>query len=224
MSRIALHSVMVALACLGACEQSAPSPSPAASPGSEPAPATPAAPAPEVGQVEWPPTDKLDQATLRALPQAGQAAVGASAVPVLVPRRPELLAGAVIVAKEHWTSFWGRTPAITVTVMATRMARRYDHIPPTRAPRRVRGAPALITQNEGIWSATWTELGVTYTLDLECASPRDAACASDAELLAIAEDLAYVGGAGAGARAQDEPAPAPATPAPAPAPAPGGAP
>lgn len=214
MSRLALHAATAALASLCACEQPAPPPSSSPLfPGPDPAAAAPpAAPAREVGVIEWPPPDAIDQATLAALPPAARAAVPASAVPVLVPRRPELLDGAVIVARPQWTSFSARAPDLTVTVMGTPLARRYQHIPPLRGPRVVRGARALITQNEGIWSATWAERGVTYTLDLECASPGDAACASDAELLEIADDLAYVGGTGAPPPDDSGGAPAPGGP------------
>jgi hypothetical protein len=191
-------AALIALAALAVgCEQAPPTPG---IPAEEPAPgAAPVQVAPaEISEIIWPPVERVDRKALEALPDEAQAAVRASHVPVLVPPRPALLAAPTIVAREHWTSFSARTPEITVFVMATRIARRYAHIPPTRGPRSVRGLPAFVTQNEGIWSATWMENGVSYTLDLECASPEDAACATDALLLEIAGELAYVGGAGAG--------------------------
>jgi hypothetical protein len=192
MARFVLPLAVLSLMAFPACDAQTTS-----SPSSGPPGPAPASPVPEIAGVRWPPLQQLDRAALASLPPPVAARVRGSPVPVLVPRRPELLAAPVIVTKEHWTSFWARTPEITVSIHATRLAQRYDHIPPFRSKRRVRGAPALITQNEGIWSAAWSENGVTYTLDLECASPDAAPCASDALLLEIAEELVYVGGAGA---------------------------
>jgi hypothetical protein len=178
-----------------ACEQAPPEPGTASS---EPPQAAPAQGRIELAEVIWPPAAQLDRSALTSLPAQARSAVDASQIPVLVPRRAALLTAPTIIARENWTSFSARTPEITVSLRATRLARRYDHIPPARGPRTVRGLPAFVTQNEGIWSATWMENGVSYSLDLECASPSDAACASDALLLEIAGELAYVGGAGAG--------------------------
>lgn len=200
MNRIAKGAALVALAAIAsACEQTPPTPDRPPSAGLD----TPAEAAPvEIGRVVWPPDEQIDRAALAALPPPAAAAVRISEVPVLVPPRPALLAAATIIAKPNWTTFSAGAEGITVSVMATRLAHRYDHIPPARGTSTVRGQPAFVTQNEGIWSVTWMENGVSYTVDLECASHEDAACASEAAVLELAGALAYVGGAGAGGGAR----------------------
>ncbi|XXX74373.1 hypothetical protein WMF30_42680 [Sorangium sp. So ce134] len=182
-------------AAVAACDQAAPS----SEAPRDPAAAQPlvATVTPAVAAVTWPPAASIDRGALAALPETAAHAARISQVPVLVPSRRELLAAPVIVAKEHWTSFWATAESITVSLTMTRIARRYPSIPPIRSADAVRGAPALITANEGIWTASWLENGVTYALDVECASPEAPACASDALLRELASELVYVGGVGA---------------------------
>jgi hypothetical protein len=67
------------------------------------------------------------------------------------------------------------------------------------AKQRLRGTHGWVTQNEGVWSATWEEHGVTYVAEFLCDDPSEARCATADALLAEIESLAYVGGQG-GAR------------------------
>ncbi|WP_437776718.1 hypothetical protein [Sorangium sp. So ce1097] len=181
-------------AAFAACDQAAP---PSEAP-LDPAAAQPlVTTAPVIAAVIWPPAASVDRSALAALPKTAARAARRSQVPVLVPSRRELLAAPVLVAKEHWTSFWAKTESISVSLTMTRLARRYPGIPRFQGTHAVRGAPALITANEGIWTASWIENGVTYALDVECASPEAPACASDALLRELASELVYVGGVGA---------------------------
>ncbi|WP_437925002.1 hypothetical protein WMF37_39145 [Sorangium sp. So ce291] len=155
-----------------------------------------AAVAPVLTTVTWPPAASIDRSALAALPKTAFHAARTSQVPVLVPSRRELLTAPVIVAKEHWTSFWAKTETLTVSLTMTRLSRKYPSIPPVRGARSVRGKPAFITANEGIWTASWIENGVSYALDVECAAPESPACASDELVRELAAELVYVGGTG----------------------------
>lgn len=202
MRSIAGAALFIVPLVLAACEQSTP---PADVPRDRGAAEEHVSEAPlEISAVSWPADAMIDRAALAALPDKTVRMARTSRVPVLVPRRRELLAAPVIVVKEHWTSVWARTKELTVSLTMTRLARKYETIQPIRGPHDVRGKPAFITSNEGIWSASWIENGVSYTLDVECASPDAPACASDALLRELASELVYVGGAGAGA-ANDKP-------------------
>lgn len=164
--------------------------------------------------VVWPSADTIDPATLGRLPRRATESIATSTLPVLVPRAAPahleppmvdaLLSSAVVIAKPHWYSVAlhrradvPAPDAITVTLGAIRLARRHPHIEPTTLPRTLRGTPALVTQNEGIWSATWFENGISYTAEIECGDPGSAACADDRLITALVEDLVYVGGQGA---------------------------
>jgi hypothetical protein len=193
-ARVAASSIL--LATLSACDQPTSRPEPAESGSEAAALRRPGAPA-VVAEVAWPAPARLDRTALRALPKTAARAVQASSVPVLVPPRRELLGAPVIVTRDRWTSFWARTPEITVSISMSRSFRQVEGIGPVTGPHKVRGLPAFVTTTEGIWSAAWMEHGVSYALDLECASPEAAACASDALLLELVNGLVYVGGAGA---------------------------
>ncbi|MGK3986146.1 hypothetical protein WME99_24085 [Sorangium sp. So ce136] len=188
-------AVLVILsAALAACEQTAP---PSETPRDQAAALSAAAAvAPVLTTVTWPPAASIDRSALAALPKTAFHAARTSQVPVLVPSRRELLTAPVIVAKEHWTSFWAKTETLAVSLTMTRLSRKYPSIPPLRGAHSVRGKPAFITANEGIWTASWIENGVSYALDVECAAPESPACASDALVRELAADLVYVGGTG----------------------------
>ncbi len=145
----------------------------------------------------WP--TSIDQAALSALDPESRAAVARAPVPVLVPKRPELLAVGKVMAEEHWFAFHASKDGVTVHVQGTRITHKYDDVPPAKGKDVLRGVPAFVTRNEAIWTASWRELGISYALDVECAEPSDARCATDAILRDLANDLVFVGGAG-GAR------------------------
>ncbi|XXT16883.1 hypothetical protein WME94_42300 [Sorangium sp. So ce429] len=181
-------------AAVAACEQTAP---PSDAPRDQAAALSAAAAvAPVITTVTWPSAASVDRSALAVLPKTAFHAARTSQVPVLVPSRRELLAAPVIVAKEHWTSFWAKTETLTVSLTMTRLSRKVPGVPPVRGAHSVRGEPAFITANEGIWTASWTENGVSYALDVECAAPESPACASDALVRELASELVYVGGAG----------------------------
>ncbi|WP_437731635.1 hypothetical protein [Sorangium sp. So ce1335] len=195
MRGVPLAVPLLIAAAVAACEQTAP-PSEAPHEQAAAALSTAMVVTPVIASVVWPPSTSLDRDALAALPRAAAHAAQASQVPVLVPPRRDLLAAPVIVARDHWTSFWARTESLTVSVTMTRLSRKYPSIPSIRGAHAVRGAPAFITANEGIWSASWIENGVSYALDIECASPEAPACASDALVRELASELVYVGGVG----------------------------
>ena len=136
----------------------------------------------------------VDAAALAALDNDSRAAVARSPVPVLIPKRPELLKVGKVMAEENWYAFHASHDGLTVAVGASKIEHHHDDIAPTKGKRTVRGVPGFIVQNEGIWSLSWREGGISYSLDLECAEPSEARCSNDETLLSIARDLVYVGG------------------------------
>lgn len=151
-----------------------------------------------VHDVVWPAPAALDRAALGALSAAARERVSSSRVPVLLPAKEEMLAVANVIAKETWTASSVRTGGVTVTVTASRAAHVVPGVGPAKGNRAIRGTHGFVSQNEGIWSAAWTENGVAYSVEVECDSPAAARCADDAYVMELANGLAYVGGAGAG--------------------------
>lgn len=202
----ALLTLLAPLA-LGACESSSSKPLP-------PAPAK-GAPLATAGQspatasikrrvtVEWPAAARMDAGARAALPEKSLQALRRAPVPVLVPGDAALLKAGVLLAEDEWYS-WTATKrfadgaGVTIVVSATRVVHEHAHIPPARGTTQVRGRDAFITRNEAVPSATWSENGISYTIDIECSSPEDARCADEALLRQLTEGLVYVGGAGEG--------------------------
>lgn len=146
--------------------------------------------------VVWPSSSSLDEGALASLSADASAAASSAPAPVLVSSREALARATIVVLGDTWYSATANADGLNVTVGASLLAHRYRSIPPIAPSATLRGRPALITQNEGIWAATWREHGVSYSLDVECASPDEARCADDALLKEIAQGLVLVGGRG----------------------------
>jgi hypothetical protein len=153
----------------------------------------------EVADVRWPAREAIDVASLGQLSASAREAVTRSSLPVLLPKRSALLERAVVMPAAQYTAVSipadDRNHGVTISLQANRIAHRYAELPPALGRDVVRGHDAWITRNEGIWSASWTEHGVHYVLELECARPGDdPRCENDAALRALAEELVFVGG------------------------------
>ncbi|HTJ83987.1 MAG TPA: hypothetical protein VL400_19845 [Polyangiaceae bacterium] len=195
----AIGSIALAAPACDGGSQVAP---PSNDPGSLPARSrlVPVEKAVDVVRVAWPREVDVDRDVAAKLSPEARRAVGASHVPVLVPRQTGLVDRAILVVRDNFyaaaitggDAFEG----VTVNVSATRVAHRYRGTPIVHGPDRVRGArEAFVTQNEGIWSATWNENGVGYVVEVECAHPSDDARCADATFVkGIADELAFVGG------------------------------
>lgn len=152
--------------------------------------------------VRWPDAEARDGAAYEGFDARSRVAIDEAPVPVLVPAPAVALDERSVMRGPEWYAFWGRRAAgdaeaaVTITLQASRMARVYPGVRPQAGQHTLRGLPAFVTQNEGIWSASWIEHGVAYDLGLECAPPDAAPCHDQAELEALAEGLRYVGGQG----------------------------
>lgn len=135
---------------------------------------------------------RIDAAARALLRDGSRMAADRAPVPVLVPRA--LADKVTVMSEERWAAVHVGHQGQTITLHATSVAFVHPELPAMQPTSTVRGAPAWITQNEAIWSASWSEHGVAYTLELECARPDDARCATDATLLRLANDLVAVGG------------------------------
>ena len=143
----------------------------------------------------WPGESELDRTALERLPEAARKAVSRAPVPALVPRDEAMLERAVVTTGEHFFAFSATANGINVAVHGTRAAHRYDHLEPgAPGDRDLRGNLGTISRNEGIWSASWVEGGVAYTVDVECARLTDPRCANDDHIVARVDSLAFVGG------------------------------
>ncbi len=157
----------------------------------------PAVPASRVEIVAptWPAESDADSSALARLPPAARAAVARSPVPALVPRDAALLERAVVSAGEYFYAFSGTAGGINVSIHATRAVHHHPLVEAPPPPERtLRGVPARVTKNEGIWSVSWVEGHVAYNVEAECAHFGDQRCASDGFVVGIAENLAFAGG------------------------------
>lgn len=56
----------------------------------------------------------------------------------------------------------------------------------------VRGVPVYVSENEGIRTATWTEKGTAYAVDIECQTATDARCSTTKYILDLVSSLVAV--------------------------------
>lgn len=130
---------------------------------------------------------RLSPATLASLPLAP--------APVMVPRTGDWAQRGVLHNGESWSVFEAHDGDLHVNISASTSARRIPGVRRVELPDTVRGRPAIITRNEGVWSASWIENGVSYAAEMECGEGAHA-CEDELALLALTESLEIVGGAG----------------------------
>lgn len=156
--------------------------------------------------VAWPAREAVDQEAVSRLAAPIREALAASVVPVLAPKDETLLSSLRPVVKPGFTSLSirgaGQHQGLHITVGATSNVHRYpgmERITPTHTVRS--GKPAWVLPNEGIWSVSWEEMGVAYSVDVECEHPQDdARCQSADRVVEIVESLVFVGGSFGGAQ------------------------
>lgn len=156
----------------------------------------------ETGAIVWPSSEP--DAVRQTLPTSARDAITRVELPVMLPKQALPLAKAHLVGKPNFYALSTRdaddASGISVVVSATRVvnrdeATRREVQDATNGIVSVRGNRALATQNEGIWSVTWIERGVSYLVEVECARPsEDARCASADKAIEIASDLVFAGG------------------------------
>jgi hypothetical protein len=152
--------------------------------------------------VAWPAASTIDDSALVALSRDGsksdrevRALISRSPVPVLAPKGLLLSTPSLVVEGEYF-ALSARVDGATISLQGTRAAHRYEGVEPTEGNRNVRATKGFVSTNEGIRTASWIENGVAYSVDVECSDSRDARCQSDAFLLEVVGQLAYVGGSG----------------------------
>jgi hypothetical protein len=142
-----------------------------------------------------------DEAALAALPPAEAAKVGASPVPVWVPRGS--FAEVRVVTEPGFYAYFGvadaplpdgRVSRATVSVQGTRFAHEHADFPADVSTHRMRGGRGLFTVNEGIVTTTWVEGGASYSVDVECSVAGDPRCKDERFVLELTDGLAFVGG------------------------------
>jgi hypothetical protein len=111
-------------------------------------------------------------------------------LPVLVP--PDGADRAQLHTGDGWYALTVHGAGYTINLQASARARLYPGIVPHRGDWDVRGTDGVVTSNEGIWSISWVEHNVAYSLELECSSADSAMCRDEDAAVAIVESLALV--------------------------------
>jgi hypothetical protein len=152
--------------------------------------------------VAWPAASSVDERALSSLARDGskgerevRALIARSPVPVLAPK-DLVLASPTLVVEGEYFALTGRVDGTTIALQGTRAAHRYEGVEPAAGNRTVRATKGFVSINEGIRTVSWIENGAAYSVDLECADPRDGRCQSDDFLLSVVTQLTYVGGSG----------------------------
>lgn len=143
--------------------------------------------------VQWPAHSELEPVLRERLSAEANGAIADAQVPVLVPSSETLLERLQIMNGPTWTAVWSAGDGTTIALHASGAARTHPGIAAVSPRDTVRGLPGFVTQNEGIWVASWIEHGVAYDLSVECDHRRAGACGDDAFVRELAASLRYVG-------------------------------
>ncbi len=151
----------------------------------------------EVQAVDWTDAASHPRADISSLSEDARVAVESAPLPVLLPRDPALLTGAVITRGPTWyaaslhpaghhITIHGRTLAVHQPALAA-------EVPEDR--RRQPGETSL-TRTDGIVNVAFEAFGVSYMLDVECEAPAtDTRCTEDDYAESLVRDLGVAGGA-----------------------------
>jgi hypothetical protein len=140
-------------------------------------------------------TAPVDREALGWLPKSAADGLSKASMPVLVPRDRAILANAQVVVEPAFYTLSSKADGATISFHGTKAAKRDPAFDTLQEKYRVRGAPALLTDNEGIKSLTWFENGTSFALDVECARKDDRRCSSTDYVISLANQMAYIGGA-----------------------------
>ncbi len=150
-----------------------------------------------INNVSWPSRKAVNKKVLSLLPKNSIPKVSESPVPVLVPKKKNLLEQGVLIVEQNYYAFSSNVNGATISILATNVSHFYS-LPDTDKPRyngRIRGKPAFIGESEGIWHVSWNQYGVAYSLDIGCGTAGDSRC-SKKHLMELGNNLAYIGGKG----------------------------
>lgn len=134
----------------------------------------------------------IDVRARAALGEAAPDKIDASPVPVLAP--PDRFEAPVVMVGPEYYAIALRSGTATIAIQGTRAQHRVEGVGPIEGRSALRGTKGFVTVNEGIRSASWSEHGAAYSVDVECADAADARCASDAFVTSLVNALVYVGG------------------------------
>lgn len=142
--------------------------------------------------IVWPDASQIHAPTRQRLGANVRDKVPAAPLPVLVPRegaeRGELVLG------ETWYAYSAALDGATLSIQGSAQARVHTHMKAAQPTEEVRGVGGFISSNESIWTVSWIEHGAAYSLELECANPKDNRCEDPNRALELAESMVFVGG------------------------------
>ncbi len=147
-----------------------------------------------MAKVTWPEAESLDREAQETLPSVAAKRVQEAPFPVLLPKRKNLLSVAGVSVKPTWLTASMRADGVTVVVTASTAARVVPGVPETKGNTALRQTLGFVTQNEGIWGASWIENGVAYSLEVECDAADNPRCKDDLFVKDLANELVFVGG------------------------------
>lgn len=151
----------------------------------------------EVARIDWSDASTRPRVDTAPLSAEARAVVAASTVPVLLPRDPALLRGAVLTRGDTWYAASLHPEGHHVTVLGRALAVHQPTLEESvpEAARRRPGETSL-TRVDGIVTVTFDAFGAAYTVNVECDAPAtDARCTGDDYANALVRDLGVAGGA-----------------------------
>jgi hypothetical protein len=142
-----------------------------------------------------PAPSEVTSAALSRLPTKAADKIARSKVPVLVPANDDFLARGIVMVEPTFYAFASAVDGVNVSVQGTSFEHASAAVAPFERKDTLRGRPAIVTETDAIWTASWTENGFAYVVSVECARADDSRCHSKAFVRDVVERLVFVGGA-----------------------------
>ena len=147
-------------------------------------------------KVDWKSAERRFRLDRAALSEQAREQVDRSSVPVLLPRKPDLLENAIVLVGDGWYTATMDNEAYHVFVRGTRVARAAKWKSKDKRHLARRKRKKLDVQRiDGLVTISFSVHGVAYNLEVECKrGPTDRFCAKDDTVTELHGVLGLAGG------------------------------
>lgn len=108
---------------------------------------------------------------------------------ILVPRDPSLRSSMLVTSGPEWVAFSAQVDGATVSLHGVRKVHDRNPALAKTHTEQVRGVPATAGDHEAIKFVIWSERGIAWSLEVECALFTDPRCMDTAYVLELADGL-----------------------------------
>ena len=151
---------------------------------------------PKKHKIDWDVAERRGAIDTSVMTEEARQAIAKSAVPVLLPRKEELLKTAIVLVGDGWYTATMNNEQYSVFVRGTQVERPMAWTGREKKALRAKRPDGLrISRVDGIVSAHFTAAGSAYNIEVECKQgSKDPLCADDGEVGKLYQAFGLAGG------------------------------